>query len=582
MIWNPETEPTPGRAAWVHEAMTLNRGVSLLLDREGYVVDAVGACEALLGRSADGLHGMRLIDLAVARDRSGLGGGLAGLMPDQSLEFAILPDHAAVRCRSHWRATRRADGMVLASGVDPGAPAAQIPAIVNLADAVPALIAYIDSEFRYRFANVAYERLANRPRLSLYGCRVEDVFDSSTWTAIEPRMRAALAGEKQVFEESLKLRDGPSINTRTQFIPDRSSDGRVRGFYALIEDVTEYASAIEIMTSVHEAANRTGSDNQATIERLLRIGIAELGVSEGTVSDTRDERYTLRFALPDERIDTDRQDLAITETFCDITLKANEVSATSHAGADERFRCHPAYARAARETYIGVPLYERGSAVGTLSFSADQPRERRFSDLEFGLVRMLGSAIERLLVQDQFERGLYRSRLDMERRAKTDDLTDLLNRGAIFAEFEQLIGFLQVEPREASVALLDLDHFKRVNDTYGHHAGDCVLTEVAETFRQAVREGDLIGRAGGEEFLILLPDVGAAEAEGIMQRLIQRIESLSIEVGPECRIGVTASVGIAECAPALRVDEIYSRADEALYRAKDAGRNRVQRYDSAR
>ena len=92
----------------------------------------------------------------------------------------------------------------------------------------------------------------------------------------------------------------------------------------------------------------------------------------------------------------------------------------------------------------------------------------------------------------------------------------------------------------------------------------------------------LLDRRGGVEFLILLPDAGADEAEEMMQRLTERIESLSVETAPGNCIGVTVSVGVAECAPTLRVAEIYSRADEALYRAKDVGRNRVKVYRSLR
>jgi diguanylate cyclase (GGDEF)-like protein len=122
-----------------------------------------------------------------------------------------------------------------------------------------------------------------------------------------------------------------------------------------------------------------------------------------------------------------------------------------------------------------------------------------------------------------------------------------------------------------AVILIDIDHFKRVNDTHGHPAGDAVLRAVAQTLAQGVRASDDVGRWGGEEFLVLCPNTDAAQVEALAERLRAGVEAL------ECSVGrVTVSVGIAaRNEPFGSLDDTIARADAALYAAKQGGRNRV-------
>jgi diguanylate cyclase (GGDEF)-like protein len=132
------------------------------------------------------------------------------------------------------------------------------------------------------------------------------------------------------------------------------------------------------------------------------------------------------------------------------------------------------------------------------------------------------------------------------------------------------------------VAMLDLDHFKQINDVYGHNAGDRVLVTVAQTLRREIRSADWLGRWGGEEFVVLLPDSNEAQAEGTLERLRKAVAAQRIELS-DCSVQITISVGIASWAGENeRVDEVLARADAALYRAKRAGRNRVQVSDAHR
>ena len=186
---------------------------------------------------------------------------------------------------------------------------------------------------------------------------------------------------------------------------------------------------------------------------------------------------------------------------------------------------------------------------------------------------------------------LHFLREELERRATTDDLTGLANRGHFFATAATHLAQAQRYGEPLSLLILDIDHFKDVNDTHGHQAGDIVLRGVAEHCRQAIRTSDLIGRMGGEEFAILLPETGQQSACHLAERLRQGIQDqrwssnvsdLAVAQGGELTPGlarelaVTVSIGVATLTPAIpTLDVLYARADQALYAAKAGGRNRV-------
>lgn len=160
--------------------------------------------------------------------------------------------------------------------------------------------------------------------------------------------------------------------------------------------------------------------------------------------------------------------------------------------------------------------------------------------------------------------------------ATHDDLTGLLNRRA-------MLDRMQLEQRRSLrsgspllIAQLDIDHFKVVNDTHGHAAGDLVLQSFADTVRRNVRDTDVLARWGGEEFVLLLCDTPAADAVALMERLRQAVQAMQVPVpqsgGP---ITVTVSIGLARHTPADPLAGTLERADRALYAAKAGGRNRV-------
>src|ERR1700728_3360095 len=162
--------------------------------------------------------------------------------------------------------------------------------------------------------------------------------------------------------------------------------------------------------------------------------------------------------------------------------------------------------------------------------------------------------------------------------AATDPLTDLLNRRGFFEACAELMGNRRKTKQPVSVLAFDLDHFKTINDTHGHHTGDATLHLFASIAKKTLRAGDAIGRLGGEEFVALLP-AKLAEAGIAAERVRKAFEKASALPGDHAT--ATVSIGIACGLPSANIDDLIARADVALYRAKANGRNRVEAADEA-
>jgi diguanylate cyclase (GGDEF)-like protein len=194
------------------------------------------------------------------------------------------------------------------------------------------------------------------------------------------------------------------------------------------------------------------------------------------------------------------------------------------------------------------------------------------AELRAGDRLAIGGHVLKLVFLDPLERAFHETLLDLSTK---DPLTGLANRGSALAEFQNRFGLSLRYDRPLSVVVGDLDHFKRVNDTYGHGAGDIVLRVFGERLMTTLREADLAGRIGGEEFLMVLPETDLTGARPFAERLLKAIAATPIPL-PSGGLTITCSLGIAErTAMDLEAGQLLARADAALYRAKAGGRNQV-------
>ncbi len=219
------------------------------------------------------------------------------------------------------------------------------------------------------------------------------------------------------------------------------------------------------------------------------------------------------------------------------------------------------------ESHMHVPLLFGDRVLGTMRVRSAEPGAYDEHDLH--IFRTLAS---------QVAMALENVRLfgEMEQLAVTDPLTGIDNRRHFFTQGEREFTRTLRYGRTLSALMFDLDHFKRVNDRFGHRAGDEVLRAVAGIFRRELRTIDLLGRYGGEEFAALLPETPLDAALIAAERLRTAVEHSEIILSGEELLAVTVSVGVAERQEKDTLDTLLDRADQAMYKAKRLGRNRVE------
>ena len=234
---------------------------------------------------------------------------------------------------------------------------------------------------------------------------------------------------------------------------------------------------------------------------------------------------------------------------------------------------HAPFVRFVAGTAVRAP---DGAKIGALCVADTEPRTGAADDLPY--LRDLAAVAEGELHRRQltFAQGdMIRELGEARRRSMVDPLTRVWNRAGLDAILAREGAAARAHGPPLSVAMIDLDHFKDVNDRFGHGVGDIVLAEVARRLRVAARPADSVARFGGEEFVVVLPDCDEAGARAVAERLRRRVGDSPIVVGQAARIPVTCSVGVATLQADETSDVMLTRADIALYDAKSDGRDRV-------
>jgi two-component system cell cycle response regulator len=226
-------------------------------------------------------------------------------------------------------------------------------------------------------------------------------------------------------------------------------------------------------------------------------------------------------------------------------------------------------------TYIVLLTARSGSdhVVEGLNCGADDFVSKPFSSEE--LLARLGVGRRILDLEARLSASLARE----EALATRDSLTGLPNRRGLHARAQEELSRAAREQRSVGVIMLDLDHFKKINDRFGHAAGDAALRRVAEVLQENRRDYDLTARWGGEEFLLVIPGANLEQARLVAERVRAAIQSIELRVAGSETLTLRASLGVAAAEPSaapVTLDELLARADDAMYRAKREGRNRVR------
>lgn len=267
-----------------------------------------------------------------------------------------------------------------------------------------------------------------------------------------------------------------------------------------------------------------------------------------------------------------RQGFDLTETprsesFCTHAVTSEHPFVVLDAAKDPRFAEAPLVTGPPHiRFYLGIPLVTKsGAAIGALCIYDSAPRTVVDAD------QLNAMIILARLVADAIQ---------LRQVANTDGLTHTLTNAAFRRAADVEVQRSRRYQRDLTCVILDVDHFKKVNDTYGHAVGDYVLRKVSESLKAQLRPFDIVGRLGGEEFGLVLPDTDIAGAIAVAERLRAAISAERLMVAGTV-LNLSASFGVADCrAGTLEAGVALSLADTAMYASKKAGRNRVTCFDS--
>ncbi len=321
--------------------------------------------------------------------------------------------------------------------------------------------------------------------------------------------------------------------------------------------------------------HRLDTPAEERFDRITRLARKALGTPIALVSLVDEKRQWFK----------SRQGLEVEETsrlvsFCGHAIESDRILVVEDAREDARFHDNPLVTGPTGiRMYAGRPIKTPdGQLVGTLCVIDTEPRHLGEDDL-VALDDLAGYVEVELRSEalGETEKRLRAELSEAERRASLDALTRLWNRGMIERVLAHELDRAARQALPISLMLVDLDHFKRINDTHGHPFGDAVLREVAARLRAALRPYDSPGRYGGEEFIAVLPECDAEDARAVAERVLSRFHDTPIDHGPTT-VDVTASIGICSTRPSpdASVEALLAFADRLLYAAKAAGRDRVE------
>jgi two-component system cell cycle response regulator len=374
------------------------------------------------------------------------------------------------------------------------------------------------------------------------------------------RIRTQLRASSQLRAARSALRDTAAELERTRV--NAASNKRL---VDILHEVTGELSATEIYRLLTRRVARSLDISHCSVV-LARAG-DETGTVAAAAEDPTIEDVSIQLSAYPEisaALETERPVLVEDASVHPLLASTREQLAREGRSAD---------IRSVATVPFTIDRWRSGVLFMRTGF---EQRPLKTEDVEFAdvVIRAAVAAIRRA-------QAIETTRADnrrLEALATTDPLTRVLNRRALLDRLTAEVDRARRFNSSLTLLLLDVDHFKQINDTAGHLAGDSALRQLGALLEDAVRKVDVVARYGGEEFVVILPETASDGGIIFAERLRERVESMSLDVGIERPVHLTVSIGVATF-PSPRVattEDFFARADEALYRAKSGGRNQVR------
>lgn len=321
-----------------------------------------------------------------------------------------------------------------------------------------------------------------------------------------------------------------------------------------------------------DCLNLIDSAADVHLDTLVRVAQSAFGVETVLISLIDRDRQWFKARQGTEVSETPRD-----ISFCSHTILQSGSLIVPDALKDPRFSDNPLVLAAPRvRLYAGHPIFINGFPIG--SFCLLHPQPRQLSEDQQTMLKDLATLAEGYVMQrmqNTHIRTLYEA-LDAERmKAMTDPLTRAWNRDGLNYLAPLLIQASRTDRKQVGLLYCDIDHFKAVNDRYGHAFGDQVLVQAARQLKNVLRTDDALIRLGGEEFVVLVLVNQAEELRMLAERVRLALVDKPITCGTDT-VRITGSVGVAVRRDDEAMDGLLDRADQAMYRAKAQGRNRIE------
>lgn len=302
------------------------------------------------------------------------------------------------------------------------------------------------------------------------------------------------------------------------------------------------------------------------VEAILKLGIEQFGLPVGIFSAISAENYEIRQVFHPENVLTAGMNFSLEETFCRHVISANDVIGIHDIG-DSDLGPDGAAEKLGFAAYLGAPVQVDGECVGTLAFASPAP-VAAFSTHNTELLRLFADSLGQALAHIRDHRELLRL-------ATTDPVTGLYNRGYMEQLLRRELERSNRYDGPVVIGLVDFDNLKMLNDNFGYDAGDAALKLFAKVASEIMRETDVIARWGDKEFLVLMPETGAAGALNYLQRLTDRVRGADFHAGDsDLRLALSVGLGIAEQGDKL--PDLIGRANVAMHESKQAGQDTIR------
>lgn len=444
--------------------------------------------------------------------------------------------------------------------------------------------------FNHDFSELLF---VNKKVESIYGVDIDEMESNplAFMEQVHPEDRDLVKSAIQQLTDGERISIETRVNKSDDFqrwvdvqgVPIKDDEGNVSKIIGSSRDITEQKQAqhtlrkerdrLEAVLNLQEEIARAQLNRDEIVETVVDR-LLDITDCDGAVIELIEDDELVYEAASGIASDNVGLSLSVDDSLSGACYRDNEIKECHHVKQDDRVD-ETALEKLAGDpqSMVIMPLEYSGEKFGTIKILYREPDQISTSARNvLNLMRGLLSASLQQAFQQE-EKQLYLEQV--QQMAYTDVLTGLNNRRRLMDQLEEEIQRSRRYDNPLSFAILDLDHFKQVNDQYGHPAGDRVLETLARLINQHTRDTDIPGRYGGEEFALILPETNRDSAEELGNRILEQLRNESFEAD-ERTFSITASMGLTQFRPDEDDREsLIQRADSALYDAKSAGRDQL-------